>query len=95
MGSLESRVLAGLCDANCLVVRWNFTPREDILDAVERLGREKLLGVAFTEVDPKKSALYNSTYPRRQRWAVAKRVGLDRRVALMDPVGIARVQNYA
>jgi succinoglycan biosynthesis transport protein ExoP len=93
MSSLETRVLAGLCDANCLVVRWNFTPREDILDAVERLGREKFLGVVFTEVDPKNAALYHATYPRRQSRSAANRGGLAGCAPLLGPVAIAGVPN--
>jgi len=60
----ETRDLALSVDAVIFVVRYGKTSRETIQEAIEKIGKERILGVVFNgfEVTPKKYSYYKKDY---------------------------------
>jgi protein-tyrosine kinase len=59
--SADTTVLSGIVDGVLLVARSRKTPKEMILEAVDRLGRDRILGVVFNE-DSERNRRYQAYY---------------------------------
>lgn len=59
LATSEAEILAKLVDGIIFVVRAGKTPRETIMQAIETLGKEKILGIVLNHVEFKTSGLYS------------------------------------
>jgi Mrp family chromosome partitioning ATPase len=51
LGLPDAKVVTDLCDGILLVLRAHSTPQEDVVEALEVLRRERVLGVVLNEAD--------------------------------------------
>ena len=58
----ETSVLSGFVDSVVLVSAWGTAPRKLLLETVEKIGRERLLGVVFNGLDVKSLNSYYYNY---------------------------------
>ncbi len=59
LATSEAEILAKLVDGIIFVVRAGKTPRETIMQAIENLGKEKILGIVLNHVEFKTSGLHS------------------------------------
>ena len=62
LATSEPEILTKLVDGIILVVRAGFTPRETVQQAVNIIGKEKLLGVILNQVEFKSSGLFKKYF---------------------------------
>lgn len=64
MVAAETSVLANHVDGVVLIVRWGFSPREQVKQLIDTIGREKIIGVVFNafQVNELEKKLYAKGY---------------------------------
>ncbi len=62
LATSEPEILTKLVDGIILVVRAGFTPRETVQQAINLIGKEKLLGVILNQVEFKSSGLFKKYF---------------------------------
>lgn len=63
----DTNLISPLCDAVVLVVRANSTPAKMILDAIDRLGRDRICGVVINRQRQSSSRYYYQYYYRKSK----------------------------
>ena len=67
ISTIEPTLLAKMIDGIILVVMAGRTPRETIQRAVKLIDRQKIIGVAFNQIDLKPSHYYSKYYYKYYR----------------------------